>query len=122
MISVTVKDGGALIALDRIGRNTHRALRDNIETAAIGTRDLWRSKAKVTAGEHGRHYPKSIQYWMGGSLSVIRATIGPRGGRQSDMSFEEGSTNQPPHQDGRKALDTMRPRIRYLAHKSVRVE
>jgi len=48
----------------------------------------WRTKATVTAGSHGKHYPRSIEAKGTGDLE---ATIEPKKGmRQAAMAFEYG--------------------------------
>lgn len=74
-------------------------------------RDEWRSNARETAGEHGRHYPNSITAEMRPSLN-IEVEIGPDPRLpQGGMSFEFGSVKQPPHLDGQRAADTVIPRL-----------
>jgi len=65
---------------------------------------LWRQNARDTAGEHGKHYPRSIGYDLrDGGLTAV---IGPDASKpQGGMSFEYGSRNQPPHLDGNRAAD-----------------
>lgn len=81
---------------------------------AEGARDIeakWRDNATLTAGDHGKHYPKSIDHerLLGTDIAF---EIGPNPAkRQGGMSFEEGSVNQPPHLDGQHAADEVVPRI-----------
>lgn len=81
-----------------------------IGEAADDLAKAWKSNAEVTSGEHGKHYPKTIDWrWL---LSTgAAAEVGPLRGRQSQMSFELGSSNQPPHLDGLRALDVVGPRL-----------
>jgi hypothetical protein len=74
--------------------------------------DAWRANAAATAGEHGKHYPASIDSERKASVGGIEYEIGPNPGMpQGGMSFEEGSVNQPPHLDGAKAADANLPAI-----------
>lgn len=72
----------------------------------------WRTNAEATAGVHGKHYPKSITAKPTG---VLESTIGPDPSKpQGGMSFELGSSRQPPHLDGARALTTTTPAIMNL--------
>lgn len=83
-----------------------------ITEGAEDLRDEWRANAEQTSGVHGKHYPKSIQYRLtGNGISGVGAEVGPLSGPQSNMSFEFGSSNQPPHLDGQRALDAVGPRL-----------
>lgn len=83
-----------------------------ITESAVDLRNQWRRNATSTSGVHGKHYPKSIAYRLGGNgISGIEAEVGPLSGPQSGMSFEYGSSNQPPHLDGQLALDAVGPRM-----------
>ena len=73
----------------------------------------WRIRARATAGTHGRWYPSAIKSRMVGPLAV---EVGPREGmRQAGMSFEFGSSNQPPHLDGQRALMATEPTLKAKA-------
>lgn len=91
------------------------AARDLVEESAISLRDDWRKNATATAGRHGRHYPRSINYHMSVRVGLgdsIEANIRPDARfRQGGMAFEFGSRNQPPHLDGQRALDENGPRM-----------
>lgn len=81
-----------------------------VQSTAEDLRDQWRTNATATAGVHGKHYPKSINYKMKPSLTAVIAEIEPTAGMaQAGMSFEYGSVNQPPHLDGQRALDQIGP-------------
>lgn len=83
-----------------------------ITQAAGDLRNQWRRNATSTSGLHGKHYPKSIDFRLGGNgISGIEAEVGPLSGPQSNMSFEYGSSNQDPHLDGQHALDYVGPRM-----------
>jgi hypothetical protein len=72
-------------------------------------RDAWKDNAKLTAGQHGKWYPNSIQCKSDGPFAV---EVGPTPGRrQGTRSFEFGSENQPPHLDGQRALEAELPRF-----------
>ena len=93
-----------------IDKASFLAVRHAVETTAEELRDQWRENATVTAGKHGKHYPKSINSKMVPSLTAVVAEIEPTEGmKQAGMSFEYGSVNQPPHLDGQRALDQIGP-------------
>ena len=112
MISWDLADLSGLVAdFDAAPGKVARAARDVVEQTAIELRDEWRANARVTAGAHGKHYPRAIDYRMGGFASIY-ADVEPNEAKpQGGMSFEFGSINQPPHLDGQRALDTIAPRF-----------
>lgn len=61
--------------------------------------------ARRSAGAHGKHYPRSITSEMLSTSGAISGEWGPDPGLpQGGMSFEQGSRNQPAHNDlGRSA-------------------
>ena len=110
-MSIFVTTNGAAVSaeLGRVSAQVVRQARVVIEDAGRDVRDEWRSNATETAGEHGKHYPRSIQSRMSG---VLEATVEPdESMRQGGMSFEFGSRNQPPHLDGQRAIDRLGPLI-----------
>lgn len=71
----------------------------------------WAANARETAGVHGKHYPDSIDSEMQISTDIV-IEAGPNPAKpQGNMSFENGSANQPPHLDGQRAADVVIPRI-----------
>lgn len=91
-----------------LGRAANTIVAETVEDVE---RD-WRDNATQSAGEHGKHYPKAIK---GEVLDDgLTGEIEPDEGMpQGDMSFELGSSNQPPHLDGQRAWDTNAPRFIY---------
>lgn len=111
-ISISVNGAEVIAAFDVTSKAAFNAVKAAVEDSAVDVRDLWRDNATQTAGKHGKHYPKSINYKMLPSLSAITAEIEPTPGMmQAGMSFEYGSRNQPPHLDGQRAKDAAEPRI-----------
>jgi hypothetical protein len=111
-ISISVNGAEVVRAFDVTSRAAFLVVKAAVEDSAEELRDVWRSNATVTAGKHGKHYPKSINYKMIPSLSAIEADIEPTEGmKQAGMSFEFGSRNQPPHLDGQRAMDSVSPNI-----------
>jgi hypothetical protein len=108
-VSVSINGAEVIGDLTRIGGRALRQMRSAIEEAGTDVRDEWRANATETAGAHGKHYPKAIMSKMTGPLE---ATIEPQEGmKQAGMSFEFGSRNQPPHNDGQRAIDHYAPLI-----------
>ena len=71
----------------------------------------WAANATETSGQHGRHYPKSIDMEMQVSTDIV-IEVGPNPAMpQGGMSFEYGSRNQPAHLDGQRAADAEIPLI-----------
>lgn len=108
-------DASDLYALSRdlpkLGVRGASAMYDVFKEGATDLRDTWRSNARETSGEHGRHYPNSITFDMRIGTDIV-AEIGPDPSLpQGGMSFEYGSVNQPPHLDGQRATDEVAPRI-----------
>jgi len=110
-VSIAIKSNGATIAAD-LGRQSGRMTRRMIAVvreAGDDMADAWRDNAIESSGRHGKHYPKAIQSRPVSPLTVVVAPWGS--GKQSDMSFEFGSRNQPPHLDGQRALDALHKAI-----------
>lgn len=83
-------------------------VREVIQEGGEDLRDEWQGIAAVTAGDHGVHYPASIESDMVFSLGGATAEVGPNPAKkQGGMSFEFGSDMQPPHLDGLYALDAV---------------
>lgn len=94
----------------RVRPDMRGVVRDGIRVGA----DLAKANAKRTAGEHGKHYPRSITSEMGSGLGLFGNTIsgeyGPDASKpQGGMSFEYGSRNQPPHLDLARSADIVGP-------------
>lgn len=66
----------------------------------------WRKNARLTARQHGKHYPRSITAEQKPSMDGPDWEVGPESAMpQGGMGegFEFGSVNQPPHLDGARA-------------------
>lgn len=97
--------------LSQVGARSVPAMRKVFSEAGDFVAKEWRANAEATSGEHGIHYPKSIEAELRFSLN-IEVEIGPNPAkRQGGMSFEYGSVNQPPHLDGLKAVDKVEPLV-----------
>jgi hypothetical protein len=85
-----------------------------VSRGALNVKNDWRANAAATAGRHARLYPSSISYDIAGAAGIIEAEIGPDKARpQGPLGnlLEFGSINNPPHNDGGKALDAEEPRF-----------
>lgn len=83
-------------------------VRDNIKAGNTIARDF----ATVSAGRHGKRYPKAFSAEMTQSLfdNVYQGEYGPDVNMpQGGMSFEFGSRNQKPHLDLAKSADLIGP-------------
>ena len=95
-------------------RATRAAAREVSDIADTGMR-LAQSNARVSAGAHGVHYPKSITSERVDGLGLAWV-YGPDSAlRQGGMSFEFGSRNQPPHLDLNRSADAIGPDLRRVA-------
>lgn len=93
--------------LSAVGAKSIPALRGGMTAAGELVERAWRNNAIVTSGEHGKHYPDSIDSELVFNLSGVSVDIGPNSAKkQGSMGrgFEFGSINQPPHLDGARAL------------------
>lgn len=93
--------------LTEVGAKSVPTLRGGMAEAGEMVERAWRNNAVQTSGEHGRHYPDSIDSELVFSLTGVSVDIGPNSAmKQGSMGkgFEFGSVNQPPHLDGARAL------------------
>lgn len=84
------------------------------EEASIELTALWRAKARITAGKHGKLYPSTIGATEVPRFGAVVFRIEPdQNKRQGGMGrgFEYGSVNQPPHMDAHKAVAETGPKF-----------
>lgn len=99
------------VDLGRVGTKAPATLIPVFVEAGDRLVKTWAENARLTAGEHGRHYPDSIDMDLAISTDIV-VEVGPNPSKpQGGMSFEEGSVNQPPHLDGQRAADREIPLI-----------
>ena len=99
------------VELPKIGMRGARVMGDVLVEGGKDLREAWKRNARETAGEHGRLYPESIESHLVPSLALV-VEVGPNPSKpQGSMSFEFGSSKQPPHLDGQRAADEVVPRI-----------
>lgn len=108
MISVSSNANMVAADLERASRRTIKRVAVTLAEAGVDVRDEWRANANESSHAYSKHYQKAITSRPAGFLTV---DIAPFSGAQSDMSFEFGSRNQPPHLDGQRALDRYAPLI-----------
>lgn len=104
-LSRTLQAGGVRARLE---------VRAVVERGALNVKNEWRSNAVATSGRHARRYPYSVSYDVWSTLAGARAEIGPDKGRPQGALgnlLEFGSVNNPPHNDGGRALAAEAPRF-----------
>ncbi|MFE6785196.1 hypothetical protein ACFVFF_23355 [Streptomyces sp. NPDC057680] len=78
-----------------------------VTRGALNVKNGWRANAIATAGRHARRYPYSIGYDVTPLPGGATAEIGPdKAKTQGPLGnlLEFGSSNNPPHNDGGRAL------------------
>lgn len=98
--------------LGKIPGKAQKTVMDVVDESGELLRAAWASNAAATAGEHGKHYPKSITADIKPGLGTIGVEVGPESSMPQGgmgMGFEYGSVNQPPHMDGNRAADVIGP-------------
>ncbi|MGW1134559.1 hypothetical protein [Streptomyces griseoluteus] len=82
---------------------------------AMNIKNEWRSNARASSGRHAPAYPGSVGFDLASyGPDIVMATIGPdKGARQGALGnlLEYGSSKNPPHRDGGRALDAEEPRF-----------
>lgn len=101
-----------------LARSIPRIRRDSravVMHGALNIKNDWRANARQTARKHGKHYPRSIGFDIAPyGPDIVMATIGPdKAGPQGALGnlLEYGSVNNPPHNDGGRALAAELPRF-----------
>jgi hypothetical protein len=99
--------------LSKVGFTTIPALRGSMLAVGEAFADDWARNAVETSGEHGKHYPNSIDAELVFSVTTVTVEAGPNTAKKQGKmgrGFEFGSENQPPHLDGLRALDGIQAR------------
>ncbi|MGW8703356.1 hypothetical protein ACWGOK_41715 [Streptomyces eurythermus] len=82
---------------------------------AMNVKNEWRANARSSSGRHAPAYPSSVGFDLASyGPDIVMATIGPdKGARQGALGnlLEYGSSKNPPHRDGGRALDAEEPRF-----------
>ncbi|GAA4123268.1 hypothetical protein GCM10022215_29760 [Nocardioides fonticola] len=116
-VNVTHTIGDLAGDLAAIGPKAVREMRGCVREAAKTGNSVARDFAKVSAGSHGKLYPKAFTWeersaYLGAVGNVFAAEYGPEIGRpQGEMSFEGGSRNQKPHLDLARSADVIGPAL-----------
>lgn len=106
----------------KVGPKAVPALRATMGAAGEAFAQAWSDNARETSGEHGKHYPNSIDSELVFNLGGVSVDVGPNASKpQGSMGrgFEFGSRNQPPHLDGLRALDGMQKRVESMVDATV---
>jgi hypothetical protein len=83
-----------------------------VKASSASVESAWRSSATKSAGAHGKHYPKAVTHDVKVRPGLVEGIIGPDASKpQGKMSFELGSSKQPPHLDGFTAGRAEEPRF-----------
>ncbi len=109
------EDLAALAAqLHASGRRAQDTARAIVKRGAVAVKRDWRVNARQSAPKHAPAYPYSISFDLADVGGYIVAEIGPdKGARQGPLGnlIEFGSVNNPPHNDGGRALRAEEPRM-----------
>lgn len=104
------------------GRRVVAPLRSVMGEAGQALAKEWHDNAVETSGEHGKHYPKSIDSELVFDLGGISVDVGPNAAKKQGgmgMGFEFGGQNQPAHLDGLRALDGFQVRAERMIDAAV---
>lgn len=91
------------------------AMKSCVRDAAKAGNVLAQDYARVSAGKHGRLYPRAFssearRMFLGYGSMIASAEYGPDIAKpQGGMSFERGSRNQKPHLDLARSADRIAP-------------
>lgn len=98
-------------------RKAQRAVVVIVEHAAVNVKQSWAENARQSSGRYAPAYPNSITYDLslaGALVGHVEAEIGPdKTRRQGPLGnlLEYGSANNPPHNDGGRALREEAPKF-----------
>ena len=99
--------------LTAVGFKTVPALRGAMLAVGEAFAEDWKRNAVETSGEHGKHYPNSIDAELTFNVRSVAVEVGPNSSKKQGKmgkGFEFGSENQPPPLDGLRALDGIQAR------------
>jgi hypothetical protein len=90
-----------------------------VKRGAQNIKTAWQANARASSGSHAPLYPRSISYDITEAPGIIEAEIGPvtqhraRNQMQGALGniLEFGTSTQPGHNDGGRALDEEEPRF-----------
>ncbi|MFR0351789.1 hypothetical protein [Streptomyces sediminimaris] len=100
--------------LYRAGAHVEPRVRAVVERGAVNVKRDWRANAAASAGRHARLYPGSISYdtrhYPGGAIAEIGPDKNKPQGALGNL-LEYGSSKNPPHMDGARAIAAEAPRF-----------
>jgi hypothetical protein len=108
-----------------IAAKTPQAMRGVVRDGIRAGNLLAQDYARISAGKHGKLYPRAMSAQMGPTFSGFGATVvtgeyGPDIAKpQGGMSFERGSRNQKPHLDLARSADRIAPSFQMEAGRMV---
>lgn len=108
--------------LSAVGAKAVPALRGTMAAVGEAFSQEWSANARETSGQHGKHYPDSIDSELVFNLSGVSVDVGPNSAKKQGgmgRGFEFGSQNQPPHLDGLRALDGMQQRTERMVDATI---
>lgn len=105
---------GLVSDLRGVSKRAPQDIRDVVRDGVRAGNILAQDSARISAGRHGRLYPRSMSAEMhpGAGLfgNVVSGEYGPDINKpQGGMSFERGSRNQKPHLDLARSADRIVP-------------
>lgn len=98
-----------------------KALYDTYVQEGEAFAEDWAANARETSGDHGKHYPDSIDSEPRLAFGIT-VEIGPNSAKPQGVmgrGFEFGSENQPPHLDGLRALPAAAARLERAADATI---
>lgn len=101
-------------ALAQANAEAARGAQQVVSRGALNIKRDWQTNARSTSGRYAPHYPRSIGYDLVTTPEGTSAVIGPdKGGPQGALGnlLEYGSSKNPPHNDGGRALLAEEPRF-----------
>ncbi len=94
--------------LARVVPQARRDTRAVVMRGAVNIKNGWKTNARATSGRHARHYPRTVGFDIAAlGPDLWMATIGPdKSAVQGALGnlLEYGSVQNPPHNDGGRAL------------------
>ncbi|MFJ6616675.1 hypothetical protein ACIQOW_03700 [Kitasatospora sp. NPDC091335] len=101
--------------LARAGAEMDRKTRQVLAKGALNIKRDWAANARASSGRYAPHYPRSISYdpptvGPAGAFVVIGPDKGATQGALGNL-LEYGSSKNPPHNDGGRALAAEEPRF-----------
>nr|BFD90711.1 hypothetical protein KitaXyl93_20710 [Kitasatospora sp. Xyl93] len=115
-MSIDISGLEALVAdLARVPAELDQRTRQVLSRGALNIKRDWAANARSSSGRYAPHYPRSISYdpptvGPAGAFVVIGPDKGAAQGALGNL-LEFGSSRNPPHNDGGRALAAEEPRL-----------